>query len=251
MWQWALSQSIGGRQEQQDRVGGFTTTAPSGRLLLVVADGVGGHRHGAMAAELVLDTARTAWEQTDPPSVANEQWLIKCLTEAALRIAALDTKLGGAPRSTATLLFIEGSTGSWCHIGDTRLYHWNGKTLHLRTRDDSVARMLVDMGELTESELPKHPDRNLLTRTLGEELEPKLRTGKIDFSSDDGVVLCSDGLWEHVTLSEMATALVTPKLQTAADHLVKLATQRAGANGDNVSVILARKISNIEIAVAI
>jgi len=205
IWQAAKAEAIGGRKEQQDRVELFESRDGSERLL-VLADGMGGHSGGAIAADAVVETARSLWRKHILQPLAPEQLL----------------------------------RANWAHVGDSRLYRFRGSDLVGRTLDHSVVQMLVDMGKVDEEEMATHPDQNRLTQSLGgdSDPEPDLESARVEMG--DGFVLCSDGLWERVTTDEMLEALGAEVLNVEAKRLVELAADRGGADGDNVTIALAR-----------
>lgn len=239
IWQAAKAEAIGGRKEQQDRVELFESRDGSERLL-VLADGMGGHSGGAIAADAVVETARSLWRKHILQPLAPEQLLRELIQSAHARINAEGEKKDISPRSTAVLLHITDHQANWAHVGDSRLYRFRGSDLVGRTLDHSVVQMLVDMGKVDEQEMATHPDQNRLTQSLGgdSDPEPDLESGQVEMG--DGFVLCSDGLWERITPDEMLEALGAEVLNVEAKRLVELAADRGGADGDNVTIALAR-----------
>lgn len=239
MWDVAGRSEIGGRTEQEDRIGWFA--APDGAAcLLAVADGMGGHEAGAFAADLVIAAGRALWADCDG-RVSDPQAFLSALCLAAHRaINEQGRARGWAPRSTCAFLLLDGESAHWCHVGDSRLYQFRNGTLVRRTRDHSVVQMLVDTGEIGEGDMAAHPDQNKLFRSLGGDILPEPSFGSAPTAAGDGFVLCSDGLWERIPEEEMAAALQADDLDDAAGALAAMAVRRGGASGDNVSVILIR-----------
>jgi PPM family protein phosphatase len=239
IWQAAKAEAVGGRKEQQDRVELFEARDGSERLL-VLADGMGGHSGGALAAEAVIETAQALWRRQLLKPQPAEALLRQLIQEAHKRINAEGEKKDLSPRSTAALLHITDHRAHWAHVGDSRLYRFRGTELVGRTLDHSVVQMLVDMGKVEEEEMATHPDQNRLTQSLGGEADPEPDLESAEIAVGDGFVLCSDGLWEQITPEEMLEALNAEALSVEAKRLAKLAAERGGAEGDNVTIAMAR-----------
>jgi serine/threonine protein phosphatase PrpC len=238
-WQTASAEAIGGREEQQDRAACYA--APDGSAALVaVADGMGGHRGGALAAQSVVDAAGSVWR--DPSGRGTPRDLLAGLCSAAHEaINAAGKAKGIQPHSTGVFLLVGPDRADWAHVGDSRLYRFANGRLVERTRDHSVVQLLVEMGEVEEGEMATHPTQNRLLRSLGGQETPEPDFGGAELGPDDSFLLCSDGLWETVTVEEMAAALSADDLDRAARMLVALAAERGGPMGDNVTVALARR----------
>jgi serine/threonine protein phosphatase PrpC len=112
-------------------------------------------------------------------------------------------------RTTSVVLMVSGDRALWGHVGDTRLYHLRGGRIVAQTLDHSVPQALVQTGAIQASEIRRHPDRNRLLRSLGgeEDVAPALLDAPLTLESGDAFLLCSDGLWEHVTETEMEALL--------------------------------------------
>ncbi|MBF0584818.1 MAG: serine/threonine-protein phosphatase [Magnetococcales bacterium] len=239
-WQIALNAHIGGRDEQQDRSAQFVS--PKGdACLVVVADGMGGHQGGALAAQTVVDVARKIFaarlSTLSPPEL-----LETIIQQAHLAINRIGREQDVNPRSTAVLLLLTPGKAHWVHVGDCRLYHFRrGRLLH-RTRDHSVFQMLVDMGKAKPEEAATHPDQSRLLSSLGGDKKPEVEPGTNKPRPGDGFLLCSDGLWEVVDERDMAFALHNTALDLAdaSRQLAEGATRNAGPKSDNVSVALVR-----------
>lgn len=110
----------------------------------------------------------------------------------------------------------------------------------MRTRDHSAVQLLMDLGEIAESEMANHPAQNRLYRCLGGDAPPKPDLGRIAIQPGDLLALCSDGVWEHITETELwETACANPPAVAAA-LLAAQAAQRGGATADNATLILLR-----------
>ncbi len=239
IWQTAKADDIGGRGDQQDRVEIFE--APDGsQAMVVVADGMGGHAGGEMAAQAAVDVVRETWRRYLADPVESEGFLGAIIAGAHERINEVGKEHGLTPRSTIVVLHLAGGKARWAHVGDSRLYLFRGDATHAHTRDHSVVQMLVDMGKVEENEMGDHPDQNRLTQSLGGDQEPKADFGGCELVAGDGFVLCSDGLWENASKDEMARTAKAGSLPQATRELAKLAAERGGKDGDNVALAIVR-----------
>ncbi|HRY15725.1 MAG TPA: protein phosphatase 2C domain-containing protein [Candidatus Competibacteraceae bacterium] len=239
-WEKGAASQQGGRHEQQDRWGLFQPHNREG-LLAIVADGMGGHLEGALGAQIVIDTARDfilhppSSLETDPPAALNQ---------LSQRIHTVINNRSETARSTLVMVWLAGGRAYWLNIGDSRLYHFRGGRRLMRTRDHSVVQLLTDLGEIQESEMGAHPAQNRLYRCLGGEELPRADQGDLVIQAGDLLALCSDGVWEHVTESEVWNTTLDHGSAAAAQRLVDTAVQRGGVEADNATLVLLRAASD-------
>jgi serine/threonine protein phosphatase PrpC len=127
------------------------------------------------------------------------------------------------------------------HVGDSRLYLLRKGRRVLRTRDHSTAQMLVELGEISETEVATHPAQSCLYRSLGSEESPRPDIGNECVQLDDMFVLCSDGIWEQIheeALWKMAVA--NNQLSKDAANLADIATSQGGSEADNATLVIIR-----------
>jgi len=230
------------RSENQD-FGTLTTpqeerTSHAGGRLLVVADGMGGHRGGATASRLAAETLKTQYlssGEVDIPSA-----LRAALAQANARVfaeAQANAELRGMGTTTSALA-VRGGKGWFAHVGDSRIYLVRDDEIRQLTDDHSLVASMVREGLLTAKEAETHPRRNVLQRSIGvsEEVEIDVR-GPIDIKEGDIFILCSDGLHGLVKEPELKEVARLP-IDEAADEFVKRALERGAP--DNVTVIVAR-----------
>ena len=239
MWDVATAQDKGASPEQEDRLEVFKTPAAD-EVLAVLADGMGGHDGGAIAARAFVETARSYWARHLEQPFEPAQLLELICTEAHHVINELAEEQGLQPRSTCVLLFIDGKKAHWSHVGDSRLYWFRDGKLEERTIDHSVAQMLVDAGKIDADEIAEHPDANKVTQSLGGGSAPAIEHGNADLEDGDGFLLCTDGLWSVVETKAMGRAFGGPSLDDSAQALVEQAVDTAGKDADNTSIILIR-----------
>lgn len=232
------------RAENQD-FGTFTAPAEeaasrTGGRLLVVADGMGGHRGGATASRLAVETVKQQYLANETDDVA--EMLRSALARANARVyseAQSNTELRGMGTTTSALL-IRGAQAWFAHVGDSRIYGVRSDAIKQFTDDHSLVATMVREGLLTSQEAENHPRRNVLQRSIGvsEEVDIDVR-GPIDVRENDVFILCSDGLHGVVKNDEIQQAArLSP--EQAADRLVNLALERGAP--DNVTVIVAKVV---------
>src|SRR5512140_1420548 len=231
----------GSRKINQDRI---AYTFSRDTLLLVVADGMGGHAGGEIAAQICTRLFVERFQQEAKPFLRNP---LKFLQESLLRAhAALGSyanqfSMLETPRTTCVACVVQGNSAWWAHVGDSRLYLFRQGSLVAQTKDHSKVQYLVDQGLLDPAEVATHPDRNKIFSCLGGLVEPVVDLGRrTPLKHGDILVLCTDGLWSVVSQDELATWLTsTPILQTA-PQMMKDAEKRGGSEGDNLSAIIVR-----------
>ncbi len=238
-WMAAMSQDIGGRTEQQDRVAVWQTV-DARTVLVAVCDGLGGHYGGAAAAQIVIDTAAELWRDQAQPLPKPRDFLVQIALTAHQRIQDTGQSPGVDPMTTCAMIYADQKIAAWIHVGDSRVYHFNNGDLVSRTADDSAVQILLDKGAIAETEMASHPDQNRLLQALGGDTPPDVHFGQALLQPGDDFLLCSDGLWETIRTHEMAAALIAGNLSAAAEALVREAVRREGPYGDNVTVALLR-----------
>lgn len=246
-WEIEKNAHIGGREEQQDSVATFSAGDGDSHLL-VLADGMGGHKGGHLASDIVISIAQKAWEEYQQGEAVKashrdgpKQFLLHICKQAHHTINDLGHKKNLSPRSTCVLLYINGKKAWWAHLGDSRLYHFRRKKLLLRTKDHSVVQMLVDLGRISDAEMATHPDQSRLLKGLGGDSAIKPDFGQASVRPGDSFVLCSDGFWEHIVPNKIAKILLCTDfpLKTRVKQLVKDVLEDGGIKGDNISVAVA------------
>lgn len=237
------AQHQGDRKEQQDRVAIFPHARRKGVALAVVADGMGGHTGGALAAAQVIHTTKTNLDHFSPAEESAKCLLENSLWEAHTMIKASRFMNEKDPHSTAVMLLLLPGRVSWAHCGDSRLYHFRGKTLLSRTVDHSYVEHLIASGRITPEQALTHPNRNVLLTSLGGQDEPKMAFSDTDdLLAGDAFVLCSDGVWAYFSDDELATLVAENAARDACEILIDKARQRASGNGDNLSLAIIKLV---------
>jgi len=229
---------IGQRRQNQDRIATWSTPQC---LLLAVADGLGGHAYGEVAAQMSIDVLGKAFEKEAKPKLAEPgAFLFRAIGAAHAEILreADKRRLDDTPRTVLVACVIQDGRACWTHVGDSRLYLIRqGRILH-RTRDHTLVQQLVDEGRIREEAIATHPERNRLLQCIGGYQAPRPDpASRAPLEKGDVLVLCSDGFWGPLTQRHLLHALVTRPLEPAITELVELAERRAGGHCDNVSVV--------------
>jgi serine/threonine protein phosphatase PrpC len=232
-------QHIGDRREQQDRLGLFRHPKLPRIVLAALADGMGGHTGGALAAEQVVLTAKNSLDQYSPREDFPRETLAAALREAHLLIRSGRWVNEQDPHSTGVLLLVEGPQVTWAHCGDSRLYRFRDGRCLFRTADHSWVAEQLRGGLLSAAQAASHPRRSVLVTSLGGAEAPRIDTGGADdVAAGDAFLLCSDGLWEYFRNEELAAVIASQGARDAAEQLLALARERAAGEGDNVSLVI-------------
>jgi serine/threonine protein phosphatase PrpC len=205
--------------------------------LLVIADGMGGHAGGEVAAELALES----FEGYRPggPDISAE--LLKQIGNAQRRIVERSRAFPSlrGMGTTLTALFINGRSGFWAHVGDTRIYHFHEESLTRITEDHTIPGTLLKKGEITREQARFHPYGNVLTRCVGccDRTEPD--SGTFGLTEGDYILLSSDGLHDLISDEQIAAFLsadiaVAEKL----DRIISACLEAGGR--DNITGVIAR-----------
>jgi protein phosphatase len=230
------------RSENQD-FGTYTTPSEekdahaAGRLL-VVADGMGGHRGGATASRLAGETIKAQFLGSETTDIATA--LRESLTRANARIyseAQSNPDLRGMGTTTSALA-VRGENAWFAHVGDSRIYLVRDNEIRQLTEDHSLVATMVREGLLTPQEAEVHPRRNVLQRSMGvsDDVEIDVR-GPFQLREGDTFILCSDGLHGLVKEPELKE-IAQGTIDDAADEFLRKALERGAP--DNVTVIVAR-----------
>lgn len=230
------------REVNQDYV--FATDESLGMLpnLLVVADGMGGHKAGDFASKYTVEVLEDELKHTlkdnpkeillDAAQVANRK-----LIEAAgkdIKREGMGTTLVAATVIDNTLYFI--------NVGDSRLYLLNQDIKQL-SRDHSLVEEMLRLGGINEEEAKHHPDKNIITRAMG--VKEKVEADFFEFSLKKGdiILMCSDGLSNMVDDEEMFSIVKGARdIVEAGQMLIDKANENGGR--DNIGIVLAQPFSD-------
>ena len=228
----------GRRPYNQDRLGYWRTPEA---VLMVLADGMGGHAHGEVAAELTMRHIAAAFRRDARPRLANaDLFLFRALgrSHGMLLREAAQLGLADTPCTTVVACVVQEGHAYWSHIGDSRFYLVRKGQVHARTRDHTLVQQLVDEGRLKEDEVGTHPERNRLLQCLGGVQTPRVEpTAATRLERDDILLLCSDGFWGPLAQRQLLDGLAGGALGDAIARLTALAEARGGPGCDNISAL--------------
>jgi PPM family protein phosphatase len=224
----------GGREKNEDRMG-YCYTRESG--LFVLADGMGGHPEGEVAAQLTLQTISALYQKEARPAVKDaSEFLSTSLMAAHHQIIRYASEKGmlDTPRTTLVAAIVQGTYATWVHCGDSRLYVVRDGELLTRTRDHSYLEQQANAGVVRLDRI----NRNILFTCLGSPTKPVFDvTGPITLQQGDKIMLCSDGLWGSLNDIDIVRHLSMQSVSEAVPDLVEAALRNGGAQSDNVTVI--------------
>lgn len=225
------------RSNNQDYINKFANK--SGMTLIMLADGMGGHRAGNIASEMTVTDLGRAWVNTDFTELAQiRDWMIAAIEEQNQKIYQLgqtdDYKGMG---TTIEAVALVGQNAIFAHIGDSRIGLVRDGVYTQLTSDHSLVNELVKAGQLTKEEAANHPQRNVITQSIGQATPVDLDLGIQPLLVGDYLVVNSDGLTNMVSEATIVAVLAEEMtLDAKAEQLVELANQAGGL--DNITVAL-------------
>ncbi len=226
------------REINEDYFGSFSGSFGN---LLLVCDGMGGHKGGEIASQIAVKSIENHFEKMngnyDPPKEIYNAF--NSANNSICQTAHNDSTISDMG-STVVLVLLKDELVHYANLGDSRIYRIRqGKILQL-TKDNSLVQQMIDSNMITKNEAKTHPKKHVITKALGidggldsEIYEPfKLQEGDI-------IILCSDGLTEHVEEEEILKLAENNSVSDAAIKLVDLANERGGSDNITVQVVRA------------
>ncbi len=232
------------RPNNEDAFGHFEPSNEDERLntgwLFVVADGMGGHRGGAIASNLAVNTIKSVY--CGEVGVSRSAALKVAVEEANQMIldeATSDPSLTGMG-TTCTAMVVHDGFAYFVHVGDSRAYVMRAGELVQLTQDHSLVGEMVRSGILSDEDARHHPKRNVITRSLGVQTAVAADTPFTPFKLErnDRFVLCSDGLTSMVDDTEIENVVNGNEPSAATIELVRMANERGGK--DNITVVVVK-----------
>jgi len=208
-------------------------------VLVVVADGMGGHSAGEVASRLAVETmSRRYYEGDGDPAQALAEALAAA-NRAVFEAAQKDRRLAGMG-TTCTAVAVRGRDAFCAHVGDSRLYLSRGGAIYRLTEDHSAVREMVSKGLITAEEASRHADRNVLLRAVGtrERVDGTIWPEPLPLRDGDVLIACTDGLHDLVSDEELRSEGGTEPPSAACARLVALARARGGY--DNITAAVVR-----------
>lgn len=230
------------RQMNQDYV--FATDEPLGALpnLLVVADGMGGHKAGDFASKFTVETLKEELKlsvKEDPEEVLKDA--VQTANHKLIQTAETDVKLDGMGTTLVAATVID-HTLHFVNVGDSRLYLIN-KTIKQLSRDHSLVEEMLRLGGISEEEAKNHPDKNIITRAIGVKEDVEADYYEFALKKGDVILMCTDGLCNMVSEEDIFAIIKGARDIVEAGQLL---INRANENGgkDNIGVVLAQPFSD-------
>ncbi len=220
--------------------------ASDSALLMAVVDGMGGHAHGARAAEVTVTTLKECFAEMSLPVFDPQGFLTLALARAHDRVVKLGdgVALDHKPRATCAVCLVQDGGAFWAHVGDSRIYQLRGGAIIGRTRDHSHVELLLREGLIAENEMRGHPMRNFVECCLGGDapLPDMSVTARRKLTPGDVLLACTDGLWSGVEDDEIAKLSADGRepIERVVRTLADRAVARNSPYSDNTSVTAVR-----------
>lgn len=228
----------GARKVNQDRIAYCYSREA---LLMLVADGMGGHLHGEIAAQTAMSTFTAAFRREARPRLSDPGSFLRQAMDTAHRTIVDEAAAGGlaeTPRTTCVACIVQDGIASWAHAGDSRLYHIRAGRILTQTKDHSLVQQLIDRGRMRAEAIAAHPARNQIFSCLGSISPPQVDlSAATPLLAGDILILCSDGLWGPLSANIISSAVLKGGIMQAVPQLLDEAERRAGRECDNLSVV--------------
>ena len=224
----------GNRPENQDRVDVISQPAA---VLMIVVDGMGGHAHGARAAEVTVATLKECFAESQLPVFDPQGFLTLSLARAHDRVVKLGqgVALDHKPRATCAVCLVQDGSSFWAHVGDSRVYQLRAGAVRERTRDHSHVELLLREGLIHEHEMRNHPMRNFVECCLGGDtaLPDMSVTGRKKLAPGDVLLVCTDGIWSGI--DDADAGALSARTDEPIDHALRALAERAVARNSPYS----------------
>jgi PPM family protein phosphatase len=229
---------IGGRKVNQDRL---AYSYSKDVLLMVIADGMGGHARGELAAEIAVNTLTNRFQSEARTTIRRPKEFLDTAIQAAHRaiVAFADqNEMLECPRTTIVACVVQNGKAVWAHAGDSRLYVFRNGALATATEDHSRVQQMMNAGLITLEQAQVHPDRNKIYNCLGGVLPPTItHSDEWTLKIGDTIMLSTDGFWAPLNVNMIAAQLERQDILMLVPQLMAEAMQITGAESDNLSAI--------------
>ena len=206
------------------------------RGLFIVADGMGGHLAGEVASQMAIEVIISYLKEDNSDPLLKLKEAVAYANQVVYTNSQENHTHKGMG-TTVTLAYIVDDKANIAHVGDSRAYIIRNKAITLLTCDHSYVGELVRSGEITQEQAMAHPKRNMLMRAIGTSPEIDIDLLEINLKKNDILLLCTDGLSNHLRDEEMLQSVLKGEnLQEATDNMMEIAYKK-GAN-DNITVLL-------------
>ena len=237
----AIKSDVGQRRKVNEDAAGYFESK-NNIPLLMICDGIGGHNAGEIASSMALMAIGQAWEKTELNDVEEVyQWLIQKIEEANdaifTRSAQYEDLYGmGTTLVTASVV---GNQLIIANVGDSRAYVLRNFQLKQLTEDQSLVNALLKSGEITPEEAENHPNKNIVTQSLGVTSAVEIDFVRMTVKEEDILLLCSDGLSDMLSLEEIRNVMNHySDIEQQVEKAVESANEAGGR--DNITVAIAK-----------
>ena len=225
------------RTNNQDYANQYKNKA--GKSMIFLADGMGGHRAGNIASEMAVTDLGAAWVATEISTI-NEvrEWFAENLEKENQQIHRIgqDEEHKGMGTTLEAVAVIDDQV-LFAHVGDSRIGLVRNGEYHQLTSDHSLVNALLKAGQITEEEAAHHPQRNIITQSIGQKDELQPDFGMVTVEAEDFIVINSDGLTNMISGDEIRDIVVSNlSVEEKAKTLVRFANNAGGL--DNITVVL-------------
>ena len=225
------------RTNNQDYANQYRNKA--GKSMVFLADGMGGHRAGNIASEMAVTDLGAAWVATEISTI-NEvrEWFAEYLEKENQQIHRIgqDEEHKGMGTTLEAVAIIDDQV-LFAHVGDSRIGLVRNGEYHQLTSDHSLVNALLKAGQITEEEAAHHPQRNIITQSIGQKDELQPDFGMVTVEAGDFIVINSDGLTNMISGDEIRDIVVSDlSVEEKAKTLVRFANNAGGL--DNITVVL-------------
>ena len=227
------------RTNNQDYANQYKNKA--GKSMVFLADGMGGHRAGNIASEMAVTDLGAAWVATEISTI-NEvrEWFAEYLEKENQQIHRIgqDEEHKGMGTTLEAVAVIDDQV-LFAHVGDSRIGLVRNGEYHQLTSDHSLVNALLKAGQITEEEAAHHPQRNIITQSIGQKDEIQPDFGMVTVEAGDFIVINSDGLTNMISGDEIRDIVVSNlSVEEKAKTLIRFANNAGGL--DNITVVLIR-----------
>lgn len=201
----------------------------------VVCDGMGGANGGQQASKMAIEAVQKTFTALPSSAPVDEVFrqMIELSNQYVYKRAYDDPSLSGMG-TTMVMALVRNGTAYFANVGDSRGYHVKNGSITQVTKDHSAVQELVDSGHITERQAKMHPNKNIITRAIGIEEEIVYDSFKVEVDPGDVLVLCTDGLSNHVDENEIQFEIAGGAFENLPKRLIELANSRGG--DDNITV---------------
>ncbi|GLR16069.1 Stp1/IreP family PP2C-type Ser/Thr phosphatase [Portibacter lacus] len=209
-------------------------------MLGIVADGMGGHNCGEIASQIAVDVISKQYYQSKLEILEALEMSFISANQKIFKKAAKNENQKGMG-TTCTAVVLHQRDLYLAHAGDSRAYLVNKNSVKKLSTDHTYVQFLLDNGVINESQMSNHPERNVITKSMGTQktLIPDILKFENILHEDDLIFLCSDGLYEYIKEPEIQEYVLNNSIFDAAEQMIQVAKTRGGH--DNISVLIIKQ----------